>query len=124
MKKEELIKKYAPNENLLDNWLQKISRYNLLTEEETAILLQKIKKGDENALEKVVKAHLRLTISALNIYQNQGIGLIELINIAISGLIDATKEFDYSQNDKFIRFAVGFMRNRIEKAIEEKKLNK
>ena len=124
MKKEELIKKYAPNENLLDNWLQKISRYNLLTEEETATLLKKIKEGDENALEKVMKAHLRLTVSALNIYQNQGIGLIELINIAISGLIDATKEFDYSQNDMFIRFAVSFMRNRIEKAIEEKKLNK
>lgn len=118
MEKEELIKKYTPNEKLLDNWLQKISRYNLLTEEETAIYLQKIKEGDENALDKVVKAHLRFTVAVVKQYQNQGIGLIELINIAISGLIDATKEFDFSQNDKFIRFAVGFMRNRVEKAIE------
>lgn len=41
--------------------------------------------------------------------------------IANSGLIDTTKEFNYSQNDKFIVFAVNFMRNRIEKALEEKK---
>ena len=40
--------------------------------------------------------------------------------IANSGLIDTTKEFNYSQNDKFIVFAVNFMRNRIEKALEEK----
>ena len=40
--------------------------------------------------------------------------------IANSGLIDATKELNYSQNDKFIVFAVNFMRNRIEKALEEK----
>lgn len=40
--------------------------------------------------------------------------------ITNSGLIDATNEFDYSQNDRFIAFAVNFMRNRIEKALEEK----
>ena len=41
--------------------------------------------------------------------------------IANSGLIDATKELNYSQNDRFIVFAVNFMRNHIEKALEEKK---
>ena len=40
--------------------------------------------------------------------------------ITNSGLIDATNEFNYSQNDKFIVFAVNFKRNRIEKALEEK----
>ncbi len=123
MKKEELVKKYGPSESL-DKWLQSIARNELITEEETATLLQKIKEGDENALDKVVKAYLRFTISISAQHQNQGIGLIELINIAIFGLIDATEEFDYSQNDKFIRFAVNFLRNRIEKAIDEKKLNK
>lgn len=41
--------------------------------------------------------------------------------ITNQGLIDATKEFNYSQNDRFIVFAVNFMRNHIEKALEEKK---
>ena len=57
MKKEELINKYGPSESL-DKWLQSIARNELITEEETATLLQKIKEGDENTLDKVVKAYL------------------------------------------------------------------
>lgn len=83
----------------------------------TKALLQKIKERDEDALEKTVKAYLRYVVSLAT----QGIGLLNLIEIANSGLIDTTKELNYSQNDRFIVFAVNFMRNRIEKALEEKK---
>ena len=71
----------------LDKYLQEIGRVDLITAEEEVELAQKIKAGDERALEKLTKANLRFVVSVAKQYQNQGLTLPDLINEGNLGLI-------------------------------------
>lgn len=70
----------------LDKYLQEIGKEELITVEEEVELAQRIKKGDQEALEKLTKANLRFVVSVAKQYQNQGLSLPDLINEAISVL--------------------------------------
>ena len=76
------IIKSITNRNIgsLDKFLQDISKEELITPEEEVRLAQRIKAGDELALEKLVKSNLRFVISVAKQYQNQGLSLPDLIN--------------------------------------------
>ena len=65
----------------LDKYLQEIGRVDLITAEEEVELAQRIKAGDELALEKLTKANLRFVVSVAKQYQNQGLSLPDLINV-------------------------------------------
>ena len=64
----------------LERYLKEISKINLLNPDEEALLAQKIKGGDERALDSLVKANLRFVVSVAKQYQNQGLTLSDLIN--------------------------------------------
>ena len=68
----------------LDKYLQEIGKEELITVEEEVELAQRIKKGDQEALEKLTKANLRFVVSVAKQYQNQGLSLPDLINEATS----------------------------------------
>jgi len=53
----------------LDKYLQEIGRVDLITAEEEVELAQKIKAGDQSALEKLTKANLRFVVSVAKQYQ-------------------------------------------------------
>ena len=73
----------------LDKYLQEIGKEELITVEEEVELAQRIKKGDQEALEKLTKANLRFVVSVAKQYQNQGLSLPDLINEGNLGLIKA-----------------------------------
>ena len=102
------IIKSITNRNIgsLDKFLQDISKEELITPEEEVQLAQRIKAGDEVALEKLVKSNLRFVISVAKQYQNQGLSLPDLINEGNIGLIKAARRFDETRGFKFISFAV------------------
>ena len=80
----------------LDKYLQEIGREELVSPEEEVELAQRIRKGDQEALEKLTRANLRFVVSVAKQYQNQGLSLPDLINEGNLGLIKAaekTKEF-------------------------------
>ena len=103
----------------LDKYLTEISRLPLITVEEETILAQKIREGDEAALEKLTTANLRFVVSVAKQYQNQGLSLSDLINEGNLGLIKAAKRFDETRGFKFISYAVWWIRQTIIQAVSE-----
>ncbi|MEI6823899.1 MAG: RNA polymerase sigma factor RpoD/SigA [Bacteroidota bacterium] len=115
------ISKQVTNRELasLDKYLQEISKLELISVEEEVLLAQKIRAGDQYALEKLCKANLRFVISVAKQYQNQGLSLPDLINEGNLGLIKAAQKFDETRGFKFISYAVWWIRQGILQAISE-----
>lgn len=103
----------------LDKYLQEIGREELVSPEEEVELAQRIRQGDQAALEKLTRANLRFVVSVAKQYQNQGLSLPDLINEGNLGLIKAAEKFDETRGFKFISYAVWWIRQSILQALAE-----
>jgi RNA polymerase primary sigma factor len=103
----------------LDLYLREISRYPLITQADEVSLAQRIRQGDDEALDTLVRSNLRFVVSVAKKYQNQGVSLADLINEGNLGLIRAAHKFDESKGIKFISYAVWWIRQAILQALAE-----
>ena len=106
-------------EGSLDQYLKEISAYPLIDRAEEARLAREIRKGIEEALNKLVRSNLRFVVSVAKKYQNQGVPLSDLINEGNLGLIRAAHKFDETKGIKFISYAVWWIRQAILQALAE-----
>ncbi len=112
-------KKSSYEEGSLDQYLRDISAYPLISREEEAELARRIRVGDQEALDKLVRSNLRFVVSVAKKYQNQGVSLSDLINEGNLGLIRAAHKFDETKGIKFISYAVWWIRQAILQALAE-----
>ena len=106
---------YSPHEEqgALDQYLREVSRHELLTPAQEIELGHRALAGDEDAVQKLVRANLRFVISVAKKYQNRGVSLIDLIQEGNVGLVTAARKFDPDQGVKFISYAVWWIRQAI-----------
>lgn len=114
MKKREITKQLTWRDTpSLDKYFREIGKIKLLKVQEEVELVQRIKQGDESALEQLVKANLRFVVSVAKQYQGQGLSLPDLINEGNLGLIEAAGRFDETHGFRFISYAVWWIRQQI-----------
>lgn len=116
---KKIIKNISLENNSLDRYYEDIAKENLLTVEEERNLALKAGKGDIEAENKLVKSNLRFVVYIAKKYQNQGIGLEDLIGAGNVGLIKATKKFNEHTKQPFIGFADKYIRESIEQTLAE-----
>ena len=115
-----ISKQYTNHDSkALDRYLLEISKVELISHEEEIELAKEIKKGNQNAFERLVNSNLRFVVSVAKQYQNQGLSLGDLINEGNIGLIKAARRFDETRGFKFISYAVWWIRQSVLQALGE-----
>lgn len=120
MKQLKIETSITDRQNLaLDKYLADVSRERMITVEEEVELARRIKGGDTEALDKMVRANLRFVISVAKQYQGHGMPLGDMISEGNLGLIKAAHRFDETRGFKFISYAVWWIRQYIIYAISQ-----
>ena len=104
----------------LQLFLNEIGRYPLLTKAQEVELAKRVETGDEAAKEAMINANLRLVVSLARRYQGHELPLLDLIQEGIFGLIRAVEKFDWSKGFKFSTYATFWIRQAIQRGIENK----
>jgi RNA polymerase primary sigma factor len=112
------IKNY-PDSRILKLYLEQIAKYPMISEGEEKKLGERIRKGDGEAMTKLIEANLKFVVSYVKKYRGMGLGLLDLINEGNVGLIEAAKRFDPGRNVRFISYAVWWIRQAIIHALSQ-----
>src|SRR6185437_499280 len=99
--------------DILAQYCAEVSRYALLRVDEEQTLARRIRRGDDMALDELVRRNRRFVVSVAKKYQNRGLPLIDLIGEGNVGLMTAARKFDPDQGVKFISYAVWWIRQAI-----------
>jgi RNA polymerase primary sigma factor len=104
---------YEADKDILDQYLFEVSQTPLLTQPQEIAIARKVRAGDEQAMQELVKRNLRFVISVAKKYQNRGLALTDLIGEGNVGLLTAARKFDPDMGVKFISYAVWWIRQAI-----------
>jgi RNA polymerase primary sigma factor len=103
----------------LKRYLEEISKFPTFTEEEEKRLGERIRQGDKDALQSLIKGNLKFVVSYVKKYRGMGLSMLDLINEGNVGLIEAARRFDPARNVRFISYAVWWIRQAIIHALSQ-----
>lgn len=104
--------------NCVDRYFQDIQEYVPLSADEEIIIARKVKEGDSSSLDRLIKHNTRFVISVAKKYQGRGTPLSDLISEGNVGLIEAAKRFDPERGNRFITYAVWWIKQSILASID------
>lgn len=103
-----------------DQYLLDIRKLPMISDPKEEIrLARRARKGDQEAIDRLVTANLRFVISYVKRFQGHGLDLAELVAIGNEGLLKAVRKFDPAHGVKFISYAVWWVRQCVLKALAE-----
>jgi len=120
MKKNNEEKKVKADENTLAIFLKEISNIPLMDREEEETTARAAADGNKAAREKLINANLRFVVNIAKKYQGLGLPLEDLIATGNLGLVTAVDRFEVDKNNRFISYAVWWIRQSILSALSEK----
>jgi RNA polymerase primary sigma factor len=119
MRNLQITQSITNRSSLVEIYFNDIGKEEMCTQDDEVTLAQKIRQGDQAAMDKLVKSNLRFVVSVAKKYQFQGLPLADLIMEGNLGLMKAAERFDETRGFKFISFAVWWIRQSIMAAITQ-----
>ena len=104
-------------DSALNIYLDEIGKGQLLSDEEERQLSERIQKGDQRALSKLVEANLKFVVTIARQYRGRGVDMEDLVSEGNIGLMKAAAKFEASKGVRFVNYAVVHVRQQMEKAI-------
>ena len=111
-------------DSALNRYLDEIGGKELLTEAQERELSARILAGDGRALSELVEANLRFVVSIARQYKGKGVDMDDLVSEGNIGLMKAAAKFDATKGVRFVNYAVVYVRQQIEKSLEQSGLFK
>ncbi len=103
----------------IKHYLEAIAKFPALTEEDEKALGERIRRGDAEALQALVRSNLKFVVSYVKKYQGMGLGLLDLIDEGNVGLIEAARRFDPTRGVRFVSYAVWWIRQAVYHALTQ-----
>lgn len=110
------------DKNSLSTYLNEIGKEKHLTAEEERELAERIHKGDSRAIDKLTQANLTFVVSMARQYKDRGLAMEDLVSEGNIGMLQAATRFDGREGKRFVTFAAPYIRETIEKAIDQQSL--
>ncbi len=113
------------NQDEIQIYLKDIRKLKVMTPEREKVLAVKMMGEDCSEREKelvhkeLLEGNLRFVITVAKQYQNQGVDLSDLIAEGNFGLMKAIKNFDWSKNNRFISYAVWWIKQSILQSLND-----
>jgi RNA polymerase primary sigma factor len=98
-------------------YLREIGQVKLLTPQEEVALARRIKRGDKQAREQMIKANLRLVVKIARDYEGLGVPLLDLINEGNIGLMKGVERFDPAKGAKLSSYSAWWIKQSIKRAL-------
>ena len=98
-------------------YMREISETPLLTSKEEIELAALIRKGDQDARTRMIKANLRLVVKIAQDYSNYGLPLMDLISEGNIGLMKAVERFDPAKGGKLSTYGSWWIKQSIKRAL-------
>jgi RNA polymerase primary sigma factor len=113
----EVVTSDSTQSSMLHLYLREIGEVRLLTPAEDLQLAEKVRQGDAEARERMIKANLRLVVKIARDYENLGLPLLDLINEGNMGLMKGVERFDPTKGAKLSTYASWWIKQSIKRAL-------
>ncbi len=101
-------------------YMQDIGEIPLISKQEEVELAARIKRGDQSAREKLIKANLRLVVKIAHDFKGFGLPLLDLISEGNIGLMRAAEKFDPAKGAKFSSYSAWWIKQSMRRALSQK----